>query len=62
MLILVQSHGDGYEELALVVQLNAADITGVAFVPKTNNARILVAVIVQGLHGKGSKKKYINVS
>ena len=62
VLILIQSHGDGSEELALVVQLNVADITGVAFAPKANDAHILVVVIVQGLHGRGSDKKYTNVS
>ena len=62
MLILVQSRGDGSEELVLVAQLNAASITGAAFAPKINDARILVVVIVKGLHGKESNKKYINVS
>ena len=51
VLILVQSHGDGSEELVLVAQSNAPVITGAVFAPR-DIALILVVVIVEGLHGK----------
>ena len=59
MLTLVQSHSseeDGSEELALVVQLDVARITGVAFAPE-DIAIILMVAYVQGLHRKRSNKK-----
>ena len=51
VLTLVQSHGDGFAELALDVPGNALNITFVAFAPE-DIAHILVVAIVQGLHGK----------